>query len=86
MEGNQRIKSEKAILAGLDADVFSKTETATEQTMDELEALLETAGGVCVGKVAAKPSHPGSPLFFRRRKGGRTAAGCGGYRCRYGDI
>ena len=49
MEENQRPAPEKTILAGLDAGVFSKEETATEETMAELEALLETAGGTCVG-------------------------------------
>lgn len=68
MEGNQRIKSEKAILAGLDADVFSKTETATEQTMDELEALLETAGGVCVGRLLQSRPTPDPHSFLGEGK------------------
>ena len=40
-------KIERAVLAGLAADCFKKSEQATEQTLDELEALLETAGGTC---------------------------------------
>ena len=43
-------KIERAVLCGLYADCFKKEEQATEQTLDELEALLETAGGVCVGR------------------------------------
>ena len=46
----QKIVMEKAILVGLNADIFTKEETASEATLDELEALLETAGGVCVAK------------------------------------
>ncbi len=50
MEPLQKIVMEKAILVGLNADIFTKEETASEATLDELEALLETAGGVCVAK------------------------------------
>lgn len=45
----EKINPDKAILAGLDAAVFSKEETATESTLEELKALLETAGGTAVG-------------------------------------
>ena len=41
----EKINPDKAILAGLDAAVFSREETATESTLEELKALLETAGG-----------------------------------------
>ena len=36
---------ERAVLVGLNADCFSKEETASEASLEELEALLETAGG-----------------------------------------
>ena len=42
MQPQEKIIQEKAILAGLNSDVFTAEETATEETMDELEALLET--------------------------------------------
>ena len=42
---------ERAVLVGLNADCFTKEQTATEETLEELEALLETAGGFCTGKV-----------------------------------
>ena len=45
----EKINPDKAILAGLDAAVFSREETATESTLEELKALLETAGGTAVG-------------------------------------
>ena len=40
MEAFEKPKMEKAVLAGLDADVFDRAETATDETLDELEALL----------------------------------------------
>ncbi len=42
---------ERAVLVGLNADCFAEEDTATESTLDELEDLLETAGGFCTGKV-----------------------------------
>ena len=51
MNPNDRVASEKAILVGLNADCFKPEETATDASLDELEALLETAGGQCVAKV-----------------------------------
>ena len=38
---------ERAVLVGLNADCFKLHETATEETLEELEALLETAVGHC---------------------------------------
>ena len=34
---------ERAVLVGLNADCFRKEQTATEETLEELDALLETA-------------------------------------------
>jgi len=68
MEANQKIKSEKAILAGLDAAVFTKAETATEETLEELEALLETAGGSCVGKLLQSRYAPDPHSFLGEGK------------------
>ena len=48
MEQNVKVMQEKAVLVGLNCDLFTKEEAANERTLDELEALLETAGGVCV--------------------------------------
>ena len=42
---------ERAVLVGLNADCFSKEETASEASLEELEALLETAGGLCTAKI-----------------------------------
>ena len=51
MEENlEFVPTEKAVLVGLNADVFKKEETATQETLLELEALVETAGGVAVAR------------------------------------
>ena len=44
-------KINRAVLVGLNAACLSREENATESSMEELSALLETAGGVCVGTV-----------------------------------
>ena len=68
MQEQQKLNPEKTILAGLDAGVFSRAETATEQSMDELEALLETAGGVCVGRLLQSRSTPDPHSFLGEGK------------------
>ena len=68
MEENQRPAPEKTILAGLDAGVFSKEETATEESMAELEALLETAGGTCVGTLLQSRPAPDPHSFLGEGK------------------
>ncbi len=68
MINEEKIIIEKAILVGLNADVFTKEETATEQTMDELEALLETAGGECVGRVLQNRHAPDPHSFLGEGK------------------
>lgn len=61
-------KIEKAILCGISADCFKKEEQATEATLDELEALLETAGGVCVAKVLQNRHAPDPHSFVGEGK------------------
>ena len=61
-------KIERAVLCGLYADCFQKEEQATEQTLDELEALLETAGGVCVAKVLQNRHAPDPHSFLGEGK------------------
>lgn len=58
----------KAILCGLNTPIFSKEENATEQTLDELEALLETAGGQCLGKVLQNRPTPDPHSFLGEGK------------------
>ncbi|MEA4964962.1 MAG: GTPase HflX [Oscillospiraceae bacterium] len=68
MELEKRIAIDKAILVGLNADLFTKEETATEQSLDELEALLETAGGQCVGRVLQNRHAPDPHSFVGEGK------------------
>lgn len=68
MEEMNKGKIDKAILVGLNADCFSREETATEESLDELEALLETAGGVCVGKMLQNRHTPDPHSFIGEGK------------------
>lgn len=65
---NQPHVIEKAVLVGLNADIFTKEETATDRTLDELEALLETAGGQCVAKVLQNRHAPDPHSFIGEGK------------------
>ena len=59
---------ERAVLVGLNADCFRKDQTATDETLEELEALLETAGGFCTGKVLQNRHTPDSHSFIGEGK------------------
>ena len=61
---NDRVVSEKAILVGLNADCFKPEETASYETLDELEALLETAGGICEAKLLQNRHTPDPHSFI----------------------
>jgi len=64
MVETERVKKEKAILVGLDAFSLSREENATEATLEELSALLETAGGECVGTVLQSRDKPDPRTFI----------------------
>ena len=68
MEQNVKVMQEKAVLVGLNCDLFTKEEAANERTLDELEALLETAGGVCVGKILQNKHTPDPRSFIGEGK------------------
>ncbi len=69
MEPNfEKDAQERAILVGLNADCFTAEETATDETLEELEALLETAGGFCTGKVLQNRHTPDSHSFIGEGK------------------
>ena len=51
-------KIDRAVLVGLNAGCLSREENASESSMEELAALLETAGGVCVGTVLQNKDTP----------------------------
>ena len=55
---------ERAVIAGLSADALDRRERSTEDSLDELEALLETAGGVCVGRVLQNRPSPDPRTFI----------------------
>lgn len=69
MEQNfEKTRQERAVLVGLNADCFTQAQTATEETLEELEALLETAGGFCTGKVLQNRHTPDSHSFIGEGK------------------
>ena len=69
MESNfEKVAPERAVLVGLNADCFTKAQTATDETIEELEALLETAGGFCTGKVLQNRHTPDSHSFIGEGK------------------
>ncbi len=69
MESNfEKQVQERAVLVGLNADTFKQDQTATDETLEELEALLETAGGFCTGKVLQNRHAPDSHSFIGEGK------------------
>ena len=69
MENNfEKAVQERAVLVGLNADCFTKEQTATDETLEELEALLETAGGFCTGKILQNRHAPDSHSFIGEGK------------------
>ena len=68
MESNFETRQERAVLVGLNADCFTKAQTATDETLEELEALLETAGGFCTGKILQNRHTPDSHSFIGEGK------------------
>ena len=69
MESNfEKSIQERAVLVGLNADCFTKEQTATEETLEELDALLETAGGFCTGKLLQNRHTPDSHSFIGEGK------------------
>ena len=69
MERNfDEMVQERAVLVGLNADCFRADQTATDETLEELEALLETAGGFCTGKVLQNRHTPDTHSFIGEGK------------------
>ncbi len=60
-------KIDKAVLCGLNSPALGG-ETASEDSLTELEALLETAGGVCVGTVLQNKATPDPKTFLGEGK------------------
>ena len=68
MEATFETKQERAVLVGLNADCFTKEQIATDETLEELEALLETAGGFCTGKILQNRHAPDPHSFIGEGK------------------
>ena len=61
-------KINRAVLVGLNAACLSADENASEESLDELEALLETAGGQCMGMVLQNKATPDPRTFIGEGK------------------
>ena len=61
-------KINRAVLCGLNAGCLSQEENASEESLEELEALLETAGGECVGTVLQNKATPDPRTFLGEGK------------------
>ena len=68
METTFENRQERAVLVGLNADCFTRAQTATDETLEELEALLETAGGFCTGKILQNRHTPDAHSFIGEGK------------------
>ena len=69
METNfERKVQERAVLVGLNADCFTAAQTATDASLEELEALLETAGGFCTAKILQNRHTPDPHSFIGEGK------------------
>ena len=58
----------RAVLVGLNAPGLSREENADDESLDELAALLDTAGGVCLGTVLQNKSAPDPRTFIGEGK------------------
>ncbi len=60
--------TERAVLVGLAADIMEERERSSDATLDELEALLETAGGRSFGKILQSKRAPDPRSFIGEGK------------------
>ncbi|MBQ2329858.1 MAG: GTPase HflX, partial [Oscillospiraceae bacterium] len=59
---------ETAILVGLAADIMDEAERSTDESMDELEALVQTAGGSVKGRILQNKKTPDPRTFIGEGK------------------
>jgi len=64
----QEIKINRAVLAGLNSPVLSREENADDDSLEELAALLETAGGECLGMLLQNKATPDPHTFLGEGK------------------
>ena len=67
---------DKVVLVGLNSPVLKKEERATEETLDELSALVETAGGETVGVVLQNRASPDPRTFIGEGKAAEVQLYC----------
>ena len=68
MTENNTEKKNRAVLVGLSSRALAPEENADEASMEELSALLETAGGVCVGTALQQKDAPDPRTFIGEGK------------------
>ena len=69
MFDEQKIKEiNRAVLVGLNCPGLSAEENADEESLEELAALLDTAGGVCLGTVLQNKNSPDPRTFIGEGK------------------
>jgi len=61
-------KINRAVLVGLNAACLSREDNASEESLEELAALLETAGGECMGMVMQNKATPDPRTFIGEGK------------------
>ena len=61
-------KRNRAVLVGLSAHSLPREDCATDSSLEELSALLETAGGVCVGTALQQKDAPDPRTFIGEGK------------------
>ena len=64
----QEHNMDRAVLVGLNAPCLGPEETASDASLEELEALLETAGGFCTAKILQNRSAPDARTFIGQGK------------------
>ena len=64
----QEHNMDRAVLVGLSAPCLGPEETASDASLEELEALLETAGGFCTAKILQNRSAPDARTFIGQGK------------------
>ena len=73
----EQMEETSAVLVGVQTPADSPEET--EKSIDELERLLETAGGVCVAKVIQSKEHPDARTYIGSGKVGEVIWYCETY-------
>ena len=68
MQDTQEKTCQRGVLVGLNSRVLDEDDNASEATLEELAALLETAGGECVGTVLQSKDSPDPRTFIGQGK------------------